>query len=387
MTSAAVPTSQRAHRAPVARRPVGRVAVIGDHVAWLSPRVTRRDRWLARMLAEHKVLTSTQIAELAFPSEHAARARLVALYRCRVVDRFQPYTSRGAAQYHYVLDTAGATLLAQEDGIDPRELRRWHEDAIAIADSLRLAHTVAANGFFTALVGAARRPGDTRPGARLDAWWPEDRCARHFAEHVRPDGYGRWTEPDSRGGTGELEFFTEIDMGTEVHTRLAGKLVGYAALAAATGITTPVLFAFRTTTREAHARRSLAAALARLDEPDTVPVATAAADYHPPPEHSPTGSVQGVAGPAGPVWLPVHPDRPRGWSEASGRVRLAQLPAQWPQLLPPTPTTPAPPAGLAGSAAVAGIPDSRAAGRPRLAPPPPMPPGTNGATEPGDRAW
>lgn len=376
MTSAAVPTPQRAHRAPVARRPVGRVAVTGDHVARLAPRLTRRDRWLARMLAEHKVLTATQIAELAFPSEHAARSRLVALYRWRLVDRFQPYTSRGAAQYHYVLDTAGAILLAQEDGIDPRELRRWHEDAIGIAGSLRLAHTVAANGFFTALVAAARRPGGPRPGSRLEAWWPEDRCARHFAEHVRPDGYGRWTEPDSRSGTGELEFFTEIDMGTEVHTRLAGKLAGYAALAAATGITTPVLFVFRTTTREAHARRSLAAALARLDEPDAVPIATAAADYHPP------SSAPGAAGPAGPVWLPVHSDRPTRRSQAPGRVRLAQLTTRWPQLPPPTPAVPAPPTGTAGSAAVTGIPDTRVAGRPRLAPPPPMPPATTSAIKP-----
>ena len=73
-----------------------------------------------------------------------------------------------------------------------------------------------------------------------------------------------------------MEFFLEHDQGSEQLSRVAGKLGGYAALAAATGITTPVLFRFRGSGREATARPALAAALARLDRPDTVPVATSA---------------------------------------------------------------------------------------------------------------
>lgn len=393
MTSAAASASQRTHRAPIARRAIGRVAVTSDHVARLAPRLTARDRWLARMLAEYKVLTAPQIAELAFPSQHAARSRLVALYRWRVLDRFQPYTGRGAAPYHYVLDTAGAALLAHEDGIDPRELQWRHDDALGIADSLRLAHTVTANGFFTALVAAARQPHsadaaspDSPAGARLTAWWPEVRCARHFADHVRPDGYGRWTATERESGAGagarssgravELEFFTEIDMGTEILARLTGKLAGYAALAAATGITTPVLFWFRTTTREAHARRSLAAALANLDHPDTVPVATAAADSLDTAEPAPAGRAAAprrTSGPAGAVWLPVRPARPNRRPDRPGRVRLAQLPAEWPQLQP-TPTPAPPPAADTRTPTPTPTPNSRAAGRPRLTAPPPMPP-------------
>jgi hypothetical protein len=342
--------AQRDLRAPRPRRPAARAPATAGHLARLAARLTPRDRWLARLLAEHRVLTSAQVTQTAFGTHRAANARLLNLYRWRVVDRFQPYTGAGAAHHHYVLDTAGHALLAAEDGIDPADLRWRPEHAIAIAHSMRLAHTVAVNGFFTALIAIALRPGGS---ARLEAWWSEDRCARLFADHVRPDAYGRWTQHDANGG-GVVEFFLEHDQGTETHTRLTGKLGGYAALATATGISTPVLFRFRTTGRETAARRALAAALARLDQPHTVPVATSAADHTPPAGTDP--------GPAGPAWLPIHPTNPATGGPA-GRLRLAELAATW-RLPPPTAQT---------DGASVDLP-SGPAGRPRLAPPLPMPP-------------
>jgi len=348
--SPSIPLAQRDLRAPRPRRPAARAPATAEHLARLAARLTPRDRWLARLLAEHRVLTSAQITQAAFTTHRAANARLLNLYRWRVLDRFQPYTGAGAAHHHYVLDTAGHALLAAEDGIDPADLRWRPEHAIAIAHSMRLAHTVAVNGFFTALIAIALRPGGS---ARLEAWWSEDRCARLFADHVRPDAYGRWTHSTPGHGGGVVEFFLEHDQGTETHTRLTGKLGGYAALATATGITTPVLFRFRTTARETAARPALAAALTRLDQPRTVPVATSSADHTPPTGTDP--------GPAGPAWLPIHPTNPatRG---PDGRLRLAELPAAWRLPSPATQT----------DAGVDRPPEP--AGRPRFAPPPPMPP-------------
>jgi len=345
-TPSPVPHTQRSLRAPRPGRRASRDRPTPQHQTRLAARLTGRDRWLTRLVAEHRVLTSAQIAQAAFPSRHAANTRLRELYQWRVLDRFQPYTAHGNAHHHYILDSAGHTLLAHEDETDPKDLRWTPEQALSIAHSLRLAHTVAVNGFFTALIHTARGGG-----GRLGAWWSEDRCGRLFGAHVRPDGYGRWTDHPTPSRAGEVEFFLEHDQGSEQLSRVAGKLAGYAALAAATGITTPILFRFRGSGRENTARPALAAALARLDRPDTVPVATSAADQESPVDAGP--------GPAGPLWLPLDPAP----VTRTGRLRLAQLTTAWPHLPPPTPTSPPtdPPAPAVG-------------GRRRFTPPAPMPP-------------
>lgn len=316
-----------------------------EHQARLALRLTPRDRWLIRMLHEHRVLTSTQITQTAFPSPRSANTRLLELYRWRVLDRFQPFLTVGSAPMHYVLDIAGAAILAAEDGLDPKTLGYRHERAIGIAHSLHLAHTVGVNGFFCALISIAghsgAQPGST--GARaLTAWWGEIRCQRLFGDLVRPDGYGRWREPHSTGaggGLGEVEFFLEYDTGSENLTQLTRKLIGYHALAAATGIRTPVLIWLPSARRETAARHALAVALARLERPELVPVATSAADLTAGPVV--IGGVERastvVDSPAGARWLPLAP-APQGvgtW----GRLRLAALAQVWPAALARRPAT------------------------------------------------
>src|SRR5947207_2412454 len=105
------------------------------------------------------------------------------------------------------LSRSCAVALAYEDGLDPKQLGYRHEDAIGIAHSLRLAHTVGVNGFFTTLVALSQRPGAR---GRLTAWWSELRCGRLFGDMVRPDAYGRWREDGH-----QIEFFLEFDFGTE----------------------------------------------------------------------------------------------------------------------------------------------------------------------------
>lgn len=333
------PTPQRALRGHMPQRPTPRAATTGEHHAQLARRLTPRDRWLARMLYEHKVLTSKQIIELCYPSKRAANHRLRDLFTWRVIDRFQPFVNKGAAPMHYVLDIAGAVALAYEDGLDPKKIGYRHEDAMGIAYSLRLAHTVGVNGFFTSLVALSQQPSAS---GRLTAWWSELRCMRLFGDVVRPDAYGRWHE-DGR----EIEFFLEFDFGTEALGILSSKLHDYERLATATGISTPVLVWLPTNRRETSARGALATTLAQLDHPALVPVATSTSD------------VAGELDPAAARWLPISNYATR----RPGRLRLAELAQLWPQATPPAAPVP-------HAVPVRGAPTGLAAPEPL---PPPLP--------------
>ena len=103
-------------------RAAGRLARGPELAAALAARLTARDRWLLRMLHEHRVLTTTQITELAFGTTRAATARMATLYQCRAVDRFRPLAAAGSSPLHFVLDEAGAAVLAAEDGITVADL-------------------------------------------------------------------------------------------------------------------------------------------------------------------------------------------------------------------------------------------------------------------------
>ena len=310
---AVYPQPQRNLRTPV--RPAGRIVADADHLVFLAGHLSPRDRWITRLTHEHRVLTSHQLVEVGWPSRRSANYRLRTLYQWRVLDRFQPLipVGRGLAPAHYVCDIGGASILAAEDGLDMPATGYRRVRAMAIAHSLRLSHQVAVNGFFTRLIAHARV---ARAGT-LTAWWSETRCLRAFGDLVRPDAYGRWA---SRHG--EIEWFLELDWATEPHTRLARKIADYARLAAATHITTPVLFWFPSTEREAGARRALAKAVAALDHPDAVPIATTAATLTPPHDQlDPTLT----------RWLPLTTRR-------AGRLTLGELTHAWPRLRPPTPT-------------------------------------------------
>ena len=313
-------------------RAAGRLARSAQLAAELAARLTARDRWLLRMICEHRVLTTGQVTQLAFGTSRAATARMTTLYQYRAVDRFRPLAPSGSSPLHFILDEAGAMLLAAEDGITPGDLGYRRDRSMAIALSPRLAHDTGANGVFTALAAAARASGGQ---AALECWWGERRCAAVWGDLTRPDGYGRWREQLPGGPTVTADFFLEFDNGTENLTRVAGKLAGYAGLAARTGITTPVLFWLPSPRREAALRARLAGPLphgipgaAPADAIPGVPVATAA-----------PGTAPGGPGPAGAAWLPAANPGPR--------LRLAQLaPAGLPGPAEDPPTA-GPPGGLA----------------------------------------
>jgi Replication-relaxation len=229
-----------------------------ERLAALAGRLTGRDRQLCRLLAEHRVLTTPQLVDLAFGSRNAAEHRLALLHRLGVVDRFRPHRTPGSAPYHYLLGPLGAALLAAQHEQDPAQVGYRRDRTLALAHSQRLQHLLGVNGFFTALARTARDHAD----AALEVWWSEQRCAARWGQLVRPDGYGRWREHQQR-----VDFFLEYDRGSEPVGRLAGKLAGYLELAHASGIATPLLLRLPGSAREAAARRALAGS--------SLPVATA----------------------------------------------------------------------------------------------------------------
>ena len=265
-----------------ARKPRGAGTPDIGRLAELAGRLTSRDRELARLLAEHQVLTTEQCEALLGANPVTLGHRLVELARLQVVDRFRPLATVGAgsAPYHYVLGQAGAAVVAAEQGLDPAAIGYRRDQALAVAHSGRLfAHLVGVNGFFAALARHAR----THPDARLVCFWSAARCAEPWGTIVRPDAYGRWAEP-----AGEVDFFLEHDPGDAPPERLAGKLSGYDDLALGSRIATPILVWTPDPEREA--------ALRRLPPPALVPLAT---------------GVQALGSPADQVWLPLGRAGPR----------------------------------------------------------------------------
>ncbi len=257
-------------------------------LALLAGRLTDRDRRLCRLLCEHRVLTTSQLRDLAFGSLNVAQHRLVALARLGVLERFRPVWPHGggSAPWHYVLGPAGAAVLAAEQATTPAQLGYRRDRVLAIAHSQRRAHQVGVNGFFAALAGRARR----HPDAELLAWLSERACAERWGHVVRPDGYGHWRDP-----TGEVDFFLEYDTGTEPLERLLAKVDAYTELATATEIDTPVLLWLPGPGREAAFHQALGRPAV------TLATATARLAGHP----------------AGQVWLVA--------GEASPRRTLASL--------------------------------------------------------------
>ncbi len=251
--------------------------------------MTPRDRLLCQILFDHKVLTTEQVADLCFANLTTARHRLTTLYGLRVLDRFRPFRPVGSDPYHYVLDTLGVEVVAANRGIEVPRPGLHHSRALALSNSQRLAHLLATNGLFCALARWARTVED----AELAEWWPERRCATEWGEVVRPDGFGTL-----RQGDRVVEFFVEVDRGTETLARLADKLTGYAELVRATGWSPQVCFWFPSAGREAEARRVLA-------HPE-VSVVTGAAGLS-----DDTGPGARRPGPGGPVWLSVGSTGPR----------------------------------------------------------------------------
>ena len=101
----------------------GRVTT--ERLTELANHLTDRDREIALALYEHRILTSSQLALLFFSGRRRAMDRLLFLYRQRVLDRFYPPRpfALGKPQAHWLLDEAGAHIVAACLGMDRRACR------------------------------------------------------------------------------------------------------------------------------------------------------------------------------------------------------------------------------------------------------------------------
>ena len=256
---------------------------------WLAARLTPRHRYVLRVLLDHRVLTTTHIAQLAYPSQDRARHNMALLDQlptagrpnsAELVERFRPPRppGEGTSPIHYVIGPAGAQVLAAESGIPLSELGYRRDRLVDWSRSPELPHLLGINGIFASLADGARH----HPCAELADWRPEHQCG--FARPAHPDAFGTWREGGPNGVS--VYFFLEYDTGSEPLPKVVHKLRGYQRLARINGFTTPVLIWTSSPRREAHLH-------AKIGTPP-IPVFTTTSQAR-----------NGPLGPAGSVWLPV----------------------------------------------------------------------------------
>jgi hypothetical protein len=280
-------------------------------------RLVERDRWLLALLAEHKVLTTNQIATVAFNSVRRAQDRLRQLRALGVVFAFRDsYSGGGTSQTRYALGYLGARLIAAQRAAKPPAPQAYHQSLERLGLWPKLGHHLGVNQFFCDLASYARaHPEQVRgpDGAGgLTMWWSEKRCADFFwntTTKLHPDGYGCW---EAHGRS--VRFFLEHDTGTEPLAQVTRKIGDYRSYPTdAFGV---LLFSVHSAARETSLRAALRRDLAGGD-PGFV-IATAFRD----PELG--------AGPAGPIWALWSA---RGDEHVPGRYRLAELPQRGPHVV------------------------------------------------------
>jgi hypothetical protein len=191
------------------------------HLTSLGSRLTNRDRQIVLDCYEHNVLTTTQLQRLHFAGLRTAELRLNTLYRLRVLDRFRPAAppSTGTSPYHWILDEAGAHVIAALQGIERRELKWRHANALALAGSPKLHHHIEINEFFARLAYEA-----TMQRGGLTEWYGERAIHGLFRGIIWPDGYGVLTLSDRP----PIHFLLELDRATEPTAKLRDKAKRYA---------------------------------------------------------------------------------------------------------------------------------------------------------------
>ncbi|WP_274521164.1 replication-relaxation family protein [Nocardia seriolae] len=276
-----------------------------------------RDRRLLALLAEHKVLTTDQIASLEFTSIRRAQDRLAKLREMGMLFAFrESLYGGGTSQTRHALGYSGARLIAAQHAERPPSPAAYALSLERLACSPTLKHRLGINGFFAAL-GAHRNPArypDAVAVVGLTQWWSERQCADQFwtsaldPAPIHPDGYGCW-EQDGRA----VRFFLEYDTGTETLATVATKLADYQDFPTDKfGI---LLFSLHSYRRETGLRTALSRTLGQGD-PGLV-IATSTRDF------------TDRNGPAGPLWAVL---TTRNGDTTTERLRLADLPERGPRV-------------------------------------------------------
>jgi hypothetical protein len=157
--------------------------VSAERLAELARHVTERDREIALCLYEQQLLATDQLTLLFFSSKRRAQDRLLFLYRQRVLDRFYPPSRFGAgkSQAHWLLDEAGAQLVAATLGVERKRLGWQRRDDWG--SHRQLSHRLEVNRFVTDLIAATLT--DAKLAVR--AWSGPWAAAERLEQRVRPD--------------------------------------------------------------------------------------------------------------------------------------------------------------------------------------------------------
>lgn len=273
---------------------LGRARRVGaEHVFELARHLTERDREVALCLYEQQLLTTEQLRLLFFSSRRRAQDRLLFLYRERVLDRFYPPSrfGTGKPQAHWLLDEAGAHIVAASLGLERKQLAWQRRDDWRAHP--QLAHRLEVNRFVTDLVGA------TLPDSAVavSAWYGPRRAAARLGKRlrgsVRPDAELLLLTP-----VGAVDLLLEWDRGTEPQERLAEKLRRYRLAERKLRHDDPQLRSVLFVLPGPRRLRNLQAAGAELGAEGAWPiVATTAAELR-------------RAGPLAPVWQRLGADEP-----------------------------------------------------------------------------
>jgi hypothetical protein len=184
---------------------VRRVSAV--HVAWVTERLTERDRKIIEAVQRLRLVTSLQLERLYFqdlsPSARSrirrrVLARLVSWRVLTTLDRRIGGERAGSAGYVYALDSAGQLMSADAQ----TRPRRPEQPGVSLVK-----HTLAVSELYVQLVELSRTETVT-----LDAFDTEPAC-------WRPDGAGGWLKPDAYVAVSSAAFtdhwFIEMDLGTE----------------------------------------------------------------------------------------------------------------------------------------------------------------------------
>jgi hypothetical protein len=190
--------------------------VSAERLAELARHVTERDREIALCIYEQQLLATDQLTLLFFSSKRRAQDRLLFLYRQRVLDRFYPPSRFGAGkpQAHWLLDEAGAQLVAATLGLERKRLGWQRRDDWG--SHRQLAHRLEANRFVTDLIAATL----TNAKLAVTAWSGTRAAAERLEQRVRPDA-GLLLQT-AAGAV--IDCCLEWDRATEPAERLAEKL-------------------------------------------------------------------------------------------------------------------------------------------------------------------
>lgn len=177
---------------------------------------------MLEMLAQHRYLTTEQVASLFFPSLRTAQRRLKLMRRLGFVMRWRQIEPNWRKLSSlFLLTETGAGYVAAERGEQPDALvrRSWN----AAERTWSLLHELEVNAFFVDLAELSR----DMAGFGLYHWLSEDRMRSNVMQRdnrrpIAPDGWGRFLCPDR-----EVLFHLEMDRGTEDARHLADKVAGY----------------------------------------------------------------------------------------------------------------------------------------------------------------